>query len=1195
MTFQLKGSYSVSAAENPSRLLPFKPIICNVVFLDDKSELFKLEKNARGQVLIDLVFDFIELLERDFFGLQYNDFNCNPGPLLRWLEPSKSLKKQLRGATSHTLWFRVKFYVPDPLWLQEEFTRYLVYLQVRKDVLSGSLTATAPILAKMAGLCLQSELGDYSVEDCKPGYTNHIRLVPNQTSDFEVEATEAHKSYRSYVPAAAELEYLNIARRLDLYGVHPQDVIDRDRQKLSIGVSAQGVSVFRDTRRIVLYSWDNIERISFSKKAFAVHLKRPSRASSLTKVDHSLELSTTLGNTRLNRSPTFTFDSAKRAKVFWQFAVTCHTFFRVKEPTGITAYSAVNGKSGSQSNPISATAAFSNPQLLPYSSSSPSGFSRLFLGRGARTRRSLSVGTAGPGLERTMSTLMELRRRSRSIERGFLRGVSRRFTRRQNYAPPGSTLSVSVLNAYESRDSLGMQSVPSLLGDTTQLQHQPPDYAATTPDEDITALQRQHSEDRGLTQSATKLKSDRAFPRKFRSSAPPLSRVKKDEPAASHKWDLQKSAKMPTMDNLHDHVHTLTLVKENGKPTSGGDRTTVGGSSPEQDSSKRKDLGLSRSPVTPRLETVLPRPTAFFASGKRTSSSELNKQSAQLKPSAEKSLSARRSMGSNRSINDLKYQHPAEMTSARSPCAAETSASPNCTDENLVVVRIRPNAEGQFGFNVNGGADLNKPVIVTRVGEEMPAGTCFPRLHPGDQVLRINGREISDHTHQQVVNFIRAAAENHSGVLELIVKPSDYLAESATDDHLPETGDAPPRPPKSAMAELKASANESAQAPIWLPTSALGVGGSPKHYLSSPPAPPKVNPKPRLGGSSTLRLKSTSGSGPKKILVSDTERLHHSIQAIENGLADGSLIRQFELLERRKLTATMLDAKSYENLPKNRYRDISPYDQTRVRIEGVTGDYINASFVKMSIPKANLQKEYIAAQGPLPNTCLDFWQMCWEQKSELIVMLTSVQEQGRFKCHKYWPDPKNTFEYTWNQPKSSIKASPTSGKRFQLRISNIKEEPRKDIFYREFQLQRTVSTANSFSTHNSPPSTYHLRVIPFTGDKTSSPEAGEIRRVVQLQYVTWPDHGVPGDCGDLIEFVEQMRQLRGEINSVPAVVHCSAGIGRTGVVILLDTAVDMIRAGSPVDPLEMVHQMRNYREMLIQTPVRYNPLLKSCE
>ncbi|KAL5964200.1 Tyrosine-protein phosphatase non-receptor type 4 [Taenia solium] len=97
MTLRLKGSYSVSAAENPTYRLPFKPITCNVIFLDDKSELFKLDKNARGQVLIDLVFDFLELLERDFFGLQYNDFNCNPGPLLRWLEPTKTLKKQLRG------------------------------------------------------------------------------------------------------------------------------------------------------------------------------------------------------------------------------------------------------------------------------------------------------------------------------------------------------------------------------------------------------------------------------------------------------------------------------------------------------------------------------------------------------------------------------------------------------------------------------------------------------------------------------------------------------------------------------------------------------------------------------------------------------------------------------------------------------------------------------------------------------------------------------------------------------------------------------------------------------------------------------------------------------------------------------------------------------------------------------------------
>ncbi|VDN12483.1 unnamed protein product [Dibothriocephalus latus] len=82
MTFRLRGSYSVSAAETPAQFSLLKPITCNVVFLDDKSELFKVDKHARGQLLLDLVFEFLELLERDFFGLQFSDYTCNPGPIV---------------------------------------------------------------------------------------------------------------------------------------------------------------------------------------------------------------------------------------------------------------------------------------------------------------------------------------------------------------------------------------------------------------------------------------------------------------------------------------------------------------------------------------------------------------------------------------------------------------------------------------------------------------------------------------------------------------------------------------------------------------------------------------------------------------------------------------------------------------------------------------------------------------------------------------------------------------------------------------------------------------------------------------------------------------------------------------------------------------------------------------------------------
>lgn len=148
------------------------------------------------------------------------------------------------------------------------------------------------------------------------------------------------------------------------------------------------------------------------------------RPTSLLKSDPAFETSIYAPVNKRALNPTFFFDSAKRAKVFWQFAVTCHTFFRVREPSGVStgnvfAFNAVNG--GLQAPPISATTPHSS------SASSPSVFSRFFF-RGSRVRRSMSLGTGAAGLERTMSTLMELRRRSKSIERGIFRYFSPRYS-----------------------------------------------------------------------------------------------------------------------------------------------------------------------------------------------------------------------------------------------------------------------------------------------------------------------------------------------------------------------------------------------------------------------------------------------------------------------------------------------------------------------------------------------------------------------------------------------------------------------------------------------------------------------------------------------------------------------------------------------------------------------------------------------
>uniref|UniRef100_A0A8C2E6Z5 Uncharacterized protein n=1 Tax=Cyprinus carpio TaxID=7962 RepID=A0A8C2E6Z5_CYPCA len=207
---------------------------------------------------------------------------------------------------------------------------------------------------------------------------------------------------------------------------------------------------------------------------------------------------------------------------------------------------------------------------------------------------------------------------------------------------------------------------------------------------------------------------------------------------------------------------------------------------------------------------------------------------------------------------------------------------------------------------------------------------------------------------------------------------------------------------------------------------------------------------------------------------------------------------------------TMSCAKLTQNLSKNRYRDISPYDATRVILKG-TDDYINANYINMEIPASSLINRYIACQGPLPNTCPDFWQMTWEQGSSLVVMLTTQVERGRVKCHQYWPNPSGSATYAGFQ-------------------------------------------------------------------------SGESRELTQIQYLAWPDHGVPDDSTDFLDFVTLVRSKRAGKDE-PVVVHCSAGIGRTGVLITMETAMCLMECGQPVYPLEIVRTMRDQRAMMIQTPV----------
>ena len=146
-------------------------------------------------------------------------------------------------------------------------------------------------------------------------------------------------------------------------------------------------------------------------------------------------------------------------------------------------------------------------------------------------------------------------------------------------------------------------------------------------------------------------------------------------------------------------------------------------------------------------------------------------------------------------------------------------------------------------------------------------------------------------------------------------------------------------------------------------------------------------------------------------LANGADALTQSMLLLEDGLASGAILSQFEQLYRKKPGLSTNEAKKSENQSKNRYRDISPYDETRViLLGGENGDYINASYVNMEIPGSGIVNRYIATQGPLASTVGHFWQMVLEAGTGLIVMLTPLVERGRPKCHQYWPNPDDVLQ-----------------------------------------------------------------------------------------------------------------------------------------------------------------------------------------
>ncbi|NXX84881.1 FRMD7 protein, partial [Urocolius indicus] len=268
--------------------------------------VFVCQQKSCGRALFNLTCSHLNLAEKEYFGLEFQSQAGNQV----WLEALKPITKQVKNPKEVLFKFMVKFFPVDPGHLREELTRYLFTLQIKKDLALGRLPCSDKSAALLVSHLLQSELGDFHEDTDQQHLASH-RYLPNQEY-LDNKIMHYHRRHGGKTPAESDVQLLDVARKLEMYGIRPHPASDGEGTQINLAVTHMGVLVLRGNTKINTFNWSKIRKLSFKRKHFLIKLH--ANISALCK--DTLE---------------FTMASRDACKAFWKTCVEYHAFFRLSE------------------------------------------------------------------------------------------------------------------------------------------------------------------------------------------------------------------------------------------------------------------------------------------------------------------------------------------------------------------------------------------------------------------------------------------------------------------------------------------------------------------------------------------------------------------------------------------------------------------------------------------------------------------------------------------------------------------------------------------------------------------------------------------------------------------------------------------------------------------------------------------------